>query len=162
MHLNETGQIVRAEWMRSAEIRREISLDEFVVMPNHLHGIILIHAGEGIGETDVVPGGVGATGRSPLRAARRCSSRPGPPLRSLGSLIGGFKSAATIRINALRETPGMTVWQRNYYEHVIRDDSELQRIREYVRQNPLQWTIDRENPEATAHDPLERWEPQAR
>jgi putative transposase len=163
IHLNETGQIVRAEWMRSAEIRREISLDEFVVMPNHVHGIIFIHAGEGTDATAVMAAGAGATGRPPRQAAPHWSTtRPGPPPRSLGSFIGGFKSAATMRINALRGLPGMTVWQRNYYEHVIRDDSELQRIRLYIRQNPLQWAIDRENPEATAHDPLQPWEPQAR
>jgi REP element-mobilizing transposase RayT len=157
IRLNEAGQIVRAEWMRSAEIRHEMSLDEFVVMPNHVHGIIFIHADDGTGATDVVAAGIGATGRSPLQQAP-----PGPSPRSLGSFIGGFKSAATMRINALRGTPGTPVWQRNYYEHVIRDESGLQRIREYIRQNPLRWAIDRENPEATTHDPLERWEPQAR
>ncbi|HEX7408517.1 MAG TPA: transposase [Candidatus Binatia bacterium] len=163
IRLNETGQMVRAEWMRSVEIRREISLDEFVVMPNHLHGIIFIHAGQGTGATDVVAASVGATGRSPVQAAvRRWTTRSGPPRRSLGSFVAGFKSAATMRINALRGLPGMPVWQRNYYEHVIRDESELQRIREYIRQNPLQWAIDRENPEAAARDVLEPWEPQAR
>ena len=142
IHLHEAGQIVRIEWRRSAEIRCESSLDEFVVMPNHIHGIIFIQAGEGTSMTDVVVGGVGATGRSPLQhrpigPSPVPQARPGPLPRSLGAFIGGFKSAATMRINALRGTPGIPVGQRNYYEHVIRDESELQRIREYIRQNPF-------------------------
>ncbi len=148
MRLNETGRIVRDEWMRSADIRREIVLDEFVVMPNHVHGIVMI----------CEP--VGATGRSPLHVAPRSSpAQSGPPPRSLGSFIGGVKSAITTRVNALHGTRGVTVWQRNYYEHVIRDEAELRRIREYIQCNPLRWAIDRENPTAKAHEPLEPWEP---
>jgi REP element-mobilizing transposase RayT len=151
MRLNDTGKIVRDEWMRSAAIRREIVLDEFVVMPNHVHGIVMIRES------------VGATGRSPLHGAPRSPLvRSGPPPRSLGSFVGGFKSAVATHVSALRGTRGVTIWQRNYYEHVIRDDSERERIREYIRQNPLRWAIDRENPKATVHDLLEPWEPQAR
>ena len=125
--LNEFGRIVENEWQKSAVIRREIGLDVFVVMPNHIHGIVnIIHAD------------VGATGRSPLRS--------GPPPRSLGAFVAGFKSAVTKRINNLRRTPGAPVWQRNYYEHVVRSDAELLRVREYILNNPVGWENDRENP----------------
>jgi putative transposase len=129
--LNEFGQIVTDEWNRSASIRQEIELDAFVVMPTHIHGIVII-----------TNGSVGATGRSPLLA--------GPPKRSLGAFIGGFKSVATKRINEIRSTPGLPIWQRNYYEHIIRDEESLDRIREYVLTNPAGWEFDPENPAATA------------
>jgi REP-associated tyrosine transposase len=125
--LNEFGRIVEEEWQKSSVIRREIELDVFVIMPNHIHGIVNI--------TDV---DVGATGRSPLRS--------GPPARSLGAFVAGFKSAVTKRLNNLRHTPGAPVWQRNYYEHIVRDDGELLRVREYILNNPLDWETDRENP----------------
>jgi REP element-mobilizing transposase RayT len=148
MRLNEIGQIAAEEWVRSAEIRREIELDEWVVMPNHLHGIVVIVADPPThGDSSSVGAhghalAVGATGRSPLR-----QDRPhGPPKRSLGSFIAGFKSAVTTRINTLQGTPGAPVWQRNYYEHVIRDEDDLARIREYIANNPLQWDIDKNNP----------------
>jgi hypothetical protein len=67
----------------------------------------------------------------------------------LGAFVAGFKSAVTTRINELRDARGAPVWQRNYYEHVVRDDGELLRIREYVLNNPLDWETDRENPSRT-------------
>jgi REP element-mobilizing transposase RayT len=144
--LNEAGRIVQEEWARSASIRREIALDEFVIMPNHVHGIVFIKQCD-----------VGATGRrcrvvfparsplhrSPLRAGE--VGRPGPGPRSLASFVAGFKSAATKRINVLRRTPGLAVWQRNYYEHIIRDQDDLRRIRPYVTDNPLAWSMDEED-----------------
>jgi len=72
---------------------------------------------------------------------------PGPAPKSLGAFIAGFKSAVTRRINGLRGTPGLPLWQRNYYEHIIRNDDELRRIREYIRNNPAQWATDENNPE---------------
>ena len=135
MELNEYGQIVREEWFRSAEIRREIELypDEFVVMPNHLHGIVWI-----------VP--VGAMGPSP-QPERPESTRPhGPAPRSLASFVGGFKSAVTRQINLRRGTPGARVWQRNYYEHIIRNGRALNAIRRYIRYNPLRWEMDQNHP----------------
>jgi hypothetical protein len=68
--------------------------------------------------------------------------------------IVGFKSAATERINALRGTPSAPVWQRNYYEHIIRDEKSLNRIRQYIAENPLRWHLDAENPNRIGDDPL--------
>ncbi len=121
VQLNEFGEIVAQEWYRTREIRHEIELDAFVVMPNHIHGIIMIQDN------------VGAHGRAPLRR----------PARSLGSLIAGYKSAVTKRINISRHTPGQPVWQRNYYEHVIRNDTDLNRIRVYIHFNPAGWQLDK-------------------
>ena len=126
------GHTVREEWLRSAEIRCEIELDAFVVMPNHIHGIVVIRHQS----TDV-----GAHGRAPLPPA------PHRPPRSLGSFVAGFKSATTKRINEIRRTPGLPVWQRNYYEHVIRNDDELNHVRQYIIDNPGHWGEDRENPD---------------
>ena len=129
------GEIVEREWLRSAAIRQEIVLDLFIVMPNHVHGIVWVEPG--------TLGVVGATGRSPLRG----SPARGPTPKSLGAFVGGFKSAATTRINQLRGTPRAAVWQRNYYERVIRDEEELARLRQYIEDNPAQWSQDRENPQ---------------
>jgi REP-associated tyrosine transposase len=138
MRLSDYGRIVDQEWKISAKIRREITLDAFVVMPNHIHGIIFIEESA-----------VGATGGSPVRS--------GPRRRSLGSFLSGFKSATTKRINDLQRTPGLSVWQRNYYEHVIRNEQSLHRIREYIANNPGRWDFDRENPAATNPEPLDMW-----
>jgi REP element-mobilizing transposase RayT len=160
MNLNHVGVIVRDEWLRSEQIRREILLDAFVVTPNHLHGIVLI--------VHDVPPPVGATGgrphitagpsvllkktvldasckqvgdrRSPLRAR-------GPGKQSLSSFVGGFKSSCARSINECLGTAGISVWRRNYYEHVIRSDRALYAIRDYIEANPLQWASDPENPE---------------
>ena len=123
------------EWIRTAAIRREIELDEWVVMPNHLHGII------------VIADNVGAHGRAPLPDDAPCDVPTSTvftrPPKSLGSLIAGFKSAVTKRINELRKTPGAPVWQRNYYEHIVRDENELNQIRQYIMDNPAKWETDR-------------------
>jgi REP element-mobilizing transposase RayT len=151
VHVNSLGEIVREEWLKSADIRREIELDEFVVMPNHVHGILVIRD---VGEHGRPPlpndprDGIGAHGRPPLPYAPqpRAPQPIGRIPRSLGSFVAGFKSAVTVRINQSRAMPGVPVWQRNYYEHIIRDDESLNRIRKYIVENPLRWALDDENP----------------
>jgi len=130
------GTIAGEEWFNSAEIRHDIVLfdDEFVVMPNHVHGIIRI----------IDP--VRATGGSPLPCR---SPVPGPPPRSIGAIMAGYKSAVTRRINQVRDMPGMPVWQRNYWEHVIRNDADLARIRQYIADNPTWWAEDQLHPAAS-------------
>jgi hypothetical protein len=138
--LNAFGEIVEEEWRRSAEIRAEVGTDAFVVMPNHVHGIVWIRR-----EPTTGPGTtVGAQGLAPLRPE---SPRTfAVPPQSLGSMVRGFKSAVTVRINALRGTPGAPVCQRNYYDRIIRDDRELDRAREYILDNPRRWAEDKHNP----------------
>jgi len=130
MKLNDLGRIVCDEWRKSTNIRHELELDSIIVMPNHMHGIVRLND----------PSIVGATGRSP--------SPSGPSKHSLGAFIAGFKAATTKRINNVRSTPEARIWQRNYYEHVIRDEESLNRIREYILNNPSQWDLDPENPTA--------------
>ena len=82
----------------------------------------------------------------PQPATRPNGTRPG----SLAAMVQNFKSVSARRINASRGTPGAPVWQRNYYERVVRNDDELDRIRQYIADNPAQWAMDRENPMAGA------------
>lgn len=132
MHLNDSGKIVQDEWLRTASIRPEVQLDTLVVMPNHLHAIVLFSPTTGRG----VEGSVGAHGRAPLHRSPK----------SLGSLVAGFKASATKHVNQVRHNPGAPVWQRNYYERIIRNECELTRIRDYVAMNPSRWSDDDLNP----------------
>ncbi|GAB4481015.1 MAG: transposase [Anaerolineales bacterium] len=157
MRLNAWGEIVREEWFKTAQIRPYVRLydDEFVVMPNHVHGIIWI-VGDDVGARrrhcrgtappcpygDAVPDHVEQFGK--------------PVPGSIPTIVRAFKSAVTHRINALRGTPGAPVWQRNYYEHVICDERALHAIRQYITENPLRWHLDRYNPDRTGDDLLAR------
>jgi REP element-mobilizing transposase RayT len=145
--LNQMGHIVRQCWLAIPDHFPHVLLDEFVVMPNHVHGIIVIMA------THIV----GATHASPLQNDDTPTRPRGPQPRSVASIVGSFKSAATKRINEHRGTPGAPVWQRDYFEHIIRNDESLNRIREYILNNPLQWALDRENPLAQGAEPEDAW-----
>ena len=134
MRLNEWGQIAHDEWLKTPAIRPEIQLDEFVIMPNHMHGIIFI--------TENGAKTVGARRRrAPTPVERFGNPIPG----SIPTIIRAYKSAVTHRINQIRRTPGAHVWQRNYWEHIVRNEHELSRIREYTRNNPMQWEMDADN-----------------
>lgn len=165
MQPNEWGQIVHEEWLASAKIRPELKLDAFVVMPNHLHGIVwLLHTdatqthnvppptvGAHGGAPDDSVHNVGAHGRAPGRVPQRAA-------RSLGSFVAGYKSAVTKRTNQLRDTPGLPFWQRNYWEHIIRDEQSLNRIRQYIQDNPARWAEDQLHPHAPPN-PFNQWQP---
>ena len=141
MVVNAYGEIVQTCWDAIPNHFPHTELDAFVIMPNHIHGIIFI--------TD----DVGATHASPLQAPPLRQTPRGPASGSLGAIIGSFKSAATKRINALRDAPGAPLWQHNYYEHIIRHERALDAIRHYIAANPLRWHLDRYNPEASGPDP---------
>jgi REP element-mobilizing transposase RayT len=131
MILNEFGKIAWEEWDNNAKIRKNLVQDEYVVMPNHVHGILFI-----LDENDI-----GATRR--VAPTERLS---GLASGSIGAIIGQFKSIVTKRVNSIRGTPGLDIWQRNYHEHVIRDEDELLEIREYIANNPIRWAEDENNP----------------
>jgi len=118
------------EWIKTADIRSNIELDVSVVMPNHFHGILTIvdHC------------------RGTVHRAPTLEQFGKPTSGSLPTIVRYFKSAVTRRINELRGTPYTPVWQRNYYEHVIRNETDLNEIREYIINNPLKWDLDSENP----------------
>ena len=127
---NQIGQIVQTEWQRSEIIRLELIIDSWVLMPNHLHGIVWILADHNH---------VGATGRSPLRKDNNIS---GPPKKSLGSFIAGFKAASTSAIHQKVGPISHPIWQRNYYDHIIRNERDLEHHRRYILENPLSWELD--------------------
>ena len=138
VHLSRFGEIVREEWFRTARVRPGVLLleDEFVVMPNHLHGIVwLTEEPPGAGLGSEQPGG----------------SRPRLAAGSLGAIVGAFKAVTARRIDRERGTPGAPVWQRNYWERIIRSERELERIRRYIAENPLRWDADSLHPD--------RWTP---
>ena len=114
------AEIVRDVWNGIPNHFAHADVDEFVVMPNHVHGIIWITKS------------------------------------TVGAIVGSFKSAATKRANMLRGMPGAKLWQRNYYEHVIRGEDELRTVREYISTNPLKWQLDRENPRHVPNSDHER------
>jgi REP element-mobilizing transposase RayT len=141
VHLNRFGRIAEAEWQQTAELRSIVELGEHIVMPNHVHGVIFIM------ETgDPEPGSQPERRVAGHRAFGRADAG------SLASVVGGFKAAVTRRINAVRKTPGGSVWQPNYYDHVVRSAEELDRIAYYIRTNPERWDRDRENPRARVVD----------
>lgn len=146
MKLNEFGKIVSGEWERTAEMRPNIRTADFVVMPNHIHGILVIADDD---DGDICRGTLQRAPtdkRAPTgkRAKTENIEQFGKPVsNSVPTIIRGFKSATTKRINQLRNTPRLPVWQRNYYEHIIRNDTSYHQITEYIRLNPARWEEDR-------------------
>ena len=118
---------VLAAWQELPTRFPTVALDEFVIMPNHVHGIVILAAGRSL---------TGAASRAPTNRVRP----------TLGEVVLAFKSPSAIKVNAILNRTGLRFWQRNYYEHVIRDEDELSGIRQYIRANPLRWHEDPENP----------------
>jgi len=144
----EFANIVEKEWLNTATLRPKIELDKFIVMPDHIHGIIFIKQ-KAIKSTKSVVGAYCCTPALDLQRANVNSPLhriPCAPSQSLGSIIRGFKSSTTKKINKLRQTPGVSVWQRSYYDHVIRDERDLYKIRKYIIENVQNCEIDEENP----------------
>ena len=132
MHLNELGKIIQTEWIKSDEIRSEIEIGEFVIMPNHIHGIVIITRR---GDRPVAPTPVVHV--APIKEPR------GPTPRSISALIAGFKSASTKQINILRNTPRIPVFQRGFHDHIIRDEPDYQHHYNYILTNPIKWRNDK-------------------
>jgi len=128
LRLSPLGEIVADEWQATARVRPGVRLDEWVVMPNHLHGILVLDP-------------------EPLvQAPRRAEAAPQARLQpnSIGSIVGQFKAACTRRIREAGHA-GFE-WQPRFYDRVIRNDRELDRIRAYIRDNPLRWDLEKNNP----------------
>ena len=168
MRLNEYGELVKTEWQKTGIIRPNIVIDAFVVMPNHLHGILII-----TGNDDGRGSRGGGRRRGTLQRASMTTTitktntdtntgkieQFGKPTKnSIPTIVRLFKSTTTIQINQLCgdmetrcnvsscvSTPMQPLWQRNYYEHIIRDDTELTRIRQYIINNPKRWEEDNLN-----------------
>ncbi len=145
MICNELGEIAYREWMKTAELRPQIELDAFMVMPNHIHGILKINeidmdtlhspnntgdnTGDNMGECNS-PNNTGEC-NSPLRS----------PSNTIGAIIRGYKSSVTKQFGLMGFDEKL--WQRNYYEHIIRDEQSYQIISEYIINNPKKWADDK-------------------
>jgi len=145
---NDAGRMARSVWEGLPDRFPGMEFDAFVVMPNHVHGIIVIPCR---GESCIRPD----DSRQPDSGDHK--DRPyGTTVGSLGRTIQAFKSTTThqyvlgVRQQGWPPFHGR-LWQRNYYEHVIRNERELDKIREYVATNPIKWALDRENPQRTGH-----------
>jgi putative transposase len=126
LYPNQYATIVEKTWLDLPNHISNIKLDEFIVMPNHIHGIIQI---------------IGKSTRAGLEPAPTGNATD----IGLPEIIRQLKTFSAKRINVERKTPGQSVWQRNYYEHIIRNKNSLYFIRKYIRQNPLKWIDDSEN-----------------
>ena len=141
MILNEIGKIVWDEWLRTPSIRPDMNLEmvEFIVMPNHIHGIIYI----GDNEFNALHG------RDAMhRVSTEYKNKFEPQRKNLSSIIRGFKSAVTIKSRLLNAKHGVSTdfaWQPRFHDRIIRNENELNRIRHYIRENPAKWQRDRNN-----------------
>ena len=146
MQLNQFGQIVLRAWFDLPNHYPHVELGMFCVMPNHVHAVIVLNddgRGGSISDNDglqtvATPNDVSMSNHPKTRPYKK---------HPLSEIVRAFKSFSAKRINALRKTQGIPVWQRNYYEHIIRNDDEHNRIQLYIESNPVNWMEDHENPE---------------
>ncbi|MGA9398353.1 MAG: transposase [Anaerolineaceae bacterium] len=138
VNLSKVGKIIRNEWLRLEKRFFHIHLDKYIVMPNHVHGIIVFR-GRGMAES------IENIDKSVERHAPAKGIFGKPVPGNLATIIRSFKSSTTLRVNLMNGTPGMPVWQRNYYEHIIREERDWQAISDYIDSNPEKWAEDREN-----------------
>ena len=138
MRLSEIGRIADREWRRTPCIRTEVSIDAFVVMPDHVHLLFALDGGatincRGVSRYAPTPPDLGVP--------------PGPngdrtfasPSRSVGAVIRGYKGAVTAAVNRHRGVPGHAVWQRGYHDRVVRTAREAEAVRRYIAENPTRW-----------------------
>ena len=134
MVLNPSGEIVQRAWVDIPNHYPHVKIDEFIIMPNHVHGIVMLLEDEEIYHR---------------RDRFRNLSLQGPhqhKRHGLSEIIRGFKTWSARQINQIQNTTGTPVWQRSLYDHIIRDEDDLNRIRNYVMENPLMWDQDTNNP----------------
>ena len=187
MDLNELGRMVQTIWNELPNYYESVALDDFVIMPNHIHGIIVLTpvGAQSTASPDPVgaqfiapqaqfiapsksiappnPASVGAQfiapqarfiapskSTAPLNAATGAINRARGVINhapTVGEIVRGFKARCTHAVNKIRQTPGTPVWQRNYYEHIIRNEADYNRIAEYVATNPRRWMEDSLHPD---------------
>ena len=128
MVLNQYGAIVADTYQWLCQRYPYWYTDEWIVMPNHFHAIMVL--------TD-----------QPCRGVSRNAPTTNKQRKPLGRLIGAFKTVSIKKINILRDAPGTTLWQRNYYEHIIRNQDAMDKIRQYIINNPRSWSIDQLHPD---------------
>lgn len=132
MCLNKVGLIAQECWQEIPKHFPDIVLDEFIIMPNHVHGILFINE-QNVGARHASP-----AESSPYRG-RHASPLQKPKMGTLSTIIGSYKSAVTSQINHRKISLGQSVWQRSFYDRVIRDESELDILRAYIHHNIAKW-----------------------
>ncbi len=160
MQLSKFGKIVAEEWRKIGSIYNNVKLDEWVVMPNHFHGILVITDDESVANGPVATIhelSLQNPTQHTVETIHELSLRePPPPPRVvrinrrrmlLSKIIGRFKMRSAKRINVKRKCPGKPFWQSSFYDHIIKDNLSLERIRAYIRNNPKAWNRDRNNAE---------------
>lgn len=151
MVLSEFGRIVEFTWHDLVNHNPDIGLDEFVIMPNHVHGIIVIFEPiVGAGSRDLYAPERSLREEKPAPKTQTAEPgagfEPAPTKKTpLSEIVRQFKTFSARRINTLRGTPGQPVWQRNYYDLIISTDHEYGQIAAYIADNPLNWLMDKEN-----------------
>jgi REP element-mobilizing transposase RayT len=153
MHLNDAGRMVKTVWDEIPVFYPGVDIDAFVIMPNHIHGIIVLVGAAPRGRPDWGRAQGQAQGPAPTDTAGL----------SLPDMVHRFKTMTTSRYTDGVKQSGWPpfrgrLWQRNYYEHVIRDRESLKRIREYIADNPARWAFDRENPLTIAPEMENAWQ----
>jgi REP element-mobilizing transposase RayT len=142
VQLNEVGKIADEIWQKIPSHKPWIELDEYVVMPNHFHGILIVHQFRR-GEAFAVESRSfdrPHANASPLQPTK--GTNPG----SISAVIQNFKAISTRKINQTQHTPGKKFWQRGYYDRIIRNEGELIKIRKYILENPMKWELDEYHP----------------
>ncbi len=148
MRVNALGQAVQETWQDLPIHYPRVELDAFTVMPNHVHMVITLTEGQDL---------VGAGFKPALPHVSQ--TPPDTPKRhGLGEVIRAFKTFSARQINKCRGMQGTPLWQRNYYEHVIRNERALNHIRQYIIENPLRWAHDRDNPAAITPEAPDAWQ----
>lgn len=133
--VNEYGEIVNCTWNDLINHNENIDLDEYIVMPNHFHGIIIINSPVGVGSKP--------TPENIVHVSSRAGRGPAPTI-GLPEIVRQFKTFSSKRINQLRGTPGIPVWQRGYYDHIICNEKDNENIANYIAMNPSNWVKDHE------------------
>lgn len=143
MRLSEIGAIVADEWQKTLIVRPTVQLDAWIIMPNHIHGIIVIAQNL---TPPVAPTPPVETFRRNVSTPTSSVPQPSPRLQSnsIGAIVGQFKSICTKRIWAAGFTDFS--WQTRFHDHIIRDEEAAQRIRTYIINNPKQWNADKHHP----------------
>jgi putative transposase len=153
MTTSALGRIVQKCWMAIPEHFKMVRLDEYVIMPNHFHGIILLN---GQRANQAAPEARGHDMSCPykepgFREARAwLTASPqelqfgNPTVGSVATIIRSFKAAVTKEVRRVACDRDVVLWQRDYYEHIIRGESELNAARDYIRRNPVNWSRDKE------------------
>ena len=158
--LSDFGKIVNNEWIQSFEIRDEIFLDTYIIMPNHIHAIVVLNKNKMNDTHDMGGTHVETHGRASLRANRSNRSKQQNQFvrkpKSISSFIGGFKSAVNSKIDDFIDQNNLDIpkynrdnhfFQSNYHDHIIRNNAEYERIKKYIINNPLKWDNDKFNPD---------------